>query len=278
MTKKSIHFTKMAGAGNDFLVIEAQNGSDYKKLALKACDRTNGVGADGILILDKSKKADYRMRIINADGSEAEMCGNGARCIAAYITQNKKPSKKLFSIETLAGTILGEAKGEMAHVRLSDPTSYRPSIPLTLSGRDIHVHYIDTGVPHTIVYVKGLKNIDVNAIGPQIRYHKNFSPRGTNANFVEQIKDDLVAVRTYERGVESETRACGTGSVAAGLVSYLQIHPEVLKKDVKKARMNVLTASGETLEVTFDCINGKITNVWLKGSAKFIAEGNYFVH
>lgn len=274
--KKSIHFTKMVGAGNDFIIIEANKSLDYKKLALKACHRTNGIGADGILVLDKSKTADYRMRIINADGSEAEMCGNGARCMAAYIVKNKKPSKKLFSIETLAGTILGEAKGEIARVRLSEPNDYRPNVPIDLNGKTIHVHYIDTGVPHTIVYVNGLSTIDVNTIGKAIRYHKIFSPRGTNTNFVEQMSENLVAVRTYERGVESETRACGTGSVAAAIVSYLEANPGTLQRDQKKALMNVLTQSGETLEVTFDISAQKITNVWLKGSAKFIACGEYF--
>lgn len=275
--KKNIKFTKLVGAGNDFLVIDAQKGLDYKKLALKACHRSDGVGADGILILDKSKTSDYRMRIINADGSEAEMCGNGARCIATYIVNRKKPTKKLFSIETLAGEILGEAKGEIARVRLSEPNDYRPGIPLTLNGKEIHVHYIDTGVPHTIVYVNGLAGIDVNKIGPTIRYHKTFAPRGTNVNFVEQKSKELVAVRTYERGVEAETRACGTGSVAAAIVSYLQANPGTLQRDQKKAVMNVLTQSGETLEVTFDINAQKITNVWLKGSAKFIADGNYFL-
>lgn len=266
----------MVGAGNDFLVIEANKALDYKKLALKACHRSDGVGADGILVLDKSKTSDYRMRIINADGSEAEMCGNGARCIATYIVNRKKPAKKLFSIETLAGEILGEAKGEVARVRLSEPNDYRPGIALTLNGKEIHVHYIDTGVPHTIVYVNDLAGIDVNKIGPTIRYHKTFAPRGTNVNFVEQTDKDLVAVRTYERGVEAETRACGTGSVASAIVSYLQSNPGTLQRDQKKALMNVLTQSGETLEVTFDIVAQKITNVWLKGSAKFIAEGSYF--
>ena len=239
--KRIVHFTKMAGAGNDFILIEALKGLDYKKLTLKICDRTNGIGADGVLVLDKSSKADYRMRIINADGSEAEMCGNGARCIAAYIVRHKKLAKKMFSIETLAGIISGEAKGETATVRLSDPRDYRPNIPLIINKRKIQAHYIDTGVPHTITYVQGLDGIPVNEIGPSIRRHEAFAPRGTNVNFVEQVGDNLVAVRTFERGVEGETKACGTGSVAAGLVSYLQFHPEVIQQNRKKARMNVLT-------------------------------------
>lgn len=265
----------MAGAGNDFVVIDARTGLNYKKLTAQVCDRSNGIGADGLLVLDKSKTADYRMRIINADGSEAEMCGNGARCMAAYIVKTRKPKKKLFSLETLAGTILAEAKDETARVRLSDPKDYRPNISLNVNGRTITVHYVDTGVPHTIVYVQGLKGIDVKTIGQTIRFHEQFKPRGTNVNFVEQLGDDLVEVRTYERGVEDETRACGTGSVAAGIVSYLRVHPDI--RNVEKAVMNVKTKSGEILNVTFDVKNSHITNVWLKGSAKFIAQGEYYV-
>lgn len=265
----------MAGAGNDFIIVASRKGLNYKRLALKACDRTNGIGADGLIILNKSRKADYKMRIINADGSEAEMCGNGVRCLAVFIVRNKRPRKKLFSIETLSGQILAEAKGETAHVRLSDPVGYQPEIPLTVNGQKIHVHYIDTGVPHTIVYVDRLAHIDVAAIGQTIRFHKKFSPRGANVNFVEQLRPALVEVRTYERGVEDETRACGTGSVAAAIVSYLKANPEMTNKD--KARMKVLTASKEILDVVFDIAASQVSNVWLKGSAKFIAEGKYFL-
>ncbi len=276
MKNKTFAFTKMAGAGNDFIVLEADKKLNYKKLAPEMCERTNGIGADGLLILDKSKAADYKMRIVNADGSEAEMCGNGVRCLAAYIVRHRKPKKKLFSIETLAGLILAEAKAETAHVRLSNPKDYRLDVPLNLNGRQIRVHYIDTGVPHTIVFVDGLQNIQVNQIGPTIRFHETFSPRGTNVNFVEQMKPGLVAVRTYERGVESETKACGTGSVASAIVSYLKANPKVRQQ--KQAKMNVLTASREILEVTFDIDDFQISEVWLRGSAKFIAEGKYFLN
>ena len=132
----------------------------------------------------------------------------------------------------------------------------------------------DTGVPHTIVYVDGLEKIQVDQIGPTIRYHEAFAPRGTNVNFVEQMKTDLVAVRTYERGVEGETKACGTGSVASAIVSYRKANPQVTQK--KKAGMNVLTASGEILEVTFDLDGDAVSEVWLKGSARFVARGEYF--
>ncbi len=271
---KKLNFTKMAGAGNDFIVIDAAPGLNYKKLAQKACDRTEGIGADGLLILDKSSRADYKMRIINRDGSEAEMCGNGARCIAAYIVRNKKPRKKLFTIETLAGNIYATAANEVARVQLSAPTGYQPDIPLTVNDRRMRVSYIDTGVPHAIVFVDGLEGIDVAGIGRVIRHHERFGPRGTNVNFVEQVNERLVNARTYERGVEGETKACGTGSVAVAIVAYLKANPGI--NDKKAAGMNVRTASGEILEVRFDIKAGVVSNVWLKGSAKFIARGEYY--
>ncbi len=272
---KIIRFTKMAGAGNDFIVIDAAPGLNYKKLAMKACDRTNGVGADGLLILDKSAKADYKMRIINPDGSEAEMCGNGARCMAAYIACNKNLGKKLFTMETLAGLISAEASGEAARIQFSPPSGYTPEMTIDVNNRTLHVSYIDTGVPHAVVFVDGLEGIDVAAIGRVIRYHDRFKPRGTNVDFVEQVNEDLVSARTYERGVEDETKACGTGSVAAAIVAYLRANPDAREK--KAARMNVRTASGEVLEVTFDIKGGEAANVWLKGSANFIARGEYYV-
>lgn len=270
-----ILFTKMVGAGNDFVVIDAQRSLNYKKLAIKMCHRTEGIGADGLLVLEKSSSSDYKMRIFNPDGSEAEMCGNGIRCLSAYIVKNNKPQKKIFSIETLSGTILAEAKGEIACVRLSPPCDYTPDIPIKILNRQMVVHYIDTGVPHVVIFVDGLNNIDVKKIGPLIRFHRRFSPRGTNVNFVEQLKKDLVAIRTYERGVEDETRACGTGSVASAIISYLKSNPQLTNG--KDAYMKVLTKSGEILCVNFHTNNNSISDVWLKGSAKFVAEGRYFL-
>ncbi len=275
MLKKTIPFIKMAGAGNDFVVIDAVKGLNLRALARKMCHRTDGIGSDGLLVLDKSKKADYRMRIINPDGSEAEMCGNGARCLAAYIVREKKERRKTFTIQTLAGILEAQAKGEVATVRLSDPRDHRPDIALKINQRPLHVQYIDTGVPHTVVFVEGLGKIDVILLGRQIRFHKMFSPRGTNVNFVEMVRPGLVTARTYERGVEDETRACGTGSVASALLAFLQINPEVMDKT--GARMKVKTASGEILQVTFDLKDKKISNVRLKGSARFIAQGRYFL-
>ncbi len=271
----------MVGAGNDFIIIEPRADLDYVKFAQVVCARQTGIGADGVLILDKSKSSDYRMRIINADGSEAEMCGNGARCMAAYIVANFKPVKHLFGMETLAGEILGEAEGEVARVRLSDPKDYLADMHITVGGNKMTVHFIDTGVPHTIVFVEGLQEVDANSLGRLIRNHPRFAPKGTNVNFVERASpanrgadESMVAVRTYERGVEAETLACGTGAVASALVAYLQLHPTVKKQ--QGASMRVLTASKEILEISFDLDEGKISNVWLKGSAKVVAKGEYY--
>ncbi|MBF0511254.1 MAG: diaminopimelate epimerase [Candidatus Omnitrophica bacterium] len=270
-----VPFVKMVGAGNDFIVIEAREGFDYARFAKEVCARQNGIGADGVLVADKSLTSDYRMRIINADGSEAEMCGNGARCMAAYIGAHWHPSKNLFGMETLAGEILAQIEGEMVRVRLSNPVDYRPDLNITVGGQKLTVHYIDTGVPHTIVFVDGLQEVNVNSLGALIRHHPRFSPRGTNVDFVERAREGMVAVRTYERGVEAETLACGTGAVASALIGFFSAYPNV--KVQAQAFMKVLTASKEILEITFDLDEGyKIDNVWLKGSAKLIAKGEYY--
>jgi len=266
---------KMVGAGNDFIVIDPQPSLDYVKFTQAICSRHTGVGADGVLVLEKSTTSDYRMRIINADGSEAEMCGNGARCMAVHIASHLKPGKPLFGMETLAGEILAETQGEVASVRLSNPRNYMPQLNITVANQKLQVHHIDTGVPHTIVFVDGLQEVDVNSLGRLIRNHPRFAPRGTNVNFVERAREGMVAVRTYERGVEAETLACGTGAVASALIAFLCAHPGVKKQ--KGATMKVLTASKEILEISFDLDEGaKIDNVWLKGSAKLIAKGEYY--
>ncbi len=273
---KSLSFTKMNGAGNDFIIINAFPKLNAKSVAKKICHRTDGIGADGLMILDKSKKADYKMRIINPDGSEAEMCGNGARCMAAYIFKTKKLKKKIFSMETKSGIILAEKKGKLISVRLSDPKDYTEDIAISINNRPLHVSYIDTGVPHVICFVDNLSNIDVNTLGEKIRFSEKFQPRGTNVNFVEQSNKRLVSVRTYERGVEAETRACGTGSVASGIVALLKANPEITAKT--NAAIKVKTKSGEVLSISFDLNEDKITNVWLTGSANFIADGSFLIN
>lgn len=278
MNTIKVPFYKMQGAGNDFIVIDHQPGLDYNIFTRKVCDRHMGIGADGLLVLDSSLSADYKMRIINADGSEAEMCGNGARCMAVYIKHKFALVPDIFTMETLAGLIKASADGEHASVQLSDPKDYRANIEIKISDQKMIGHSINTGVPHAVIFVQGLHECDVNGLGRMIRHHSVFGPKGTNVNFVEKLKEGCIELRTYERGVEAETLACGTGSVASALVGYLQDTGKLITK--KNAMIKVVTKSGEMLDVAFDLDikddKPVITNVWLKGSGKFICKGDYY--
>ncbi len=270
----------MQGAGNDFVVIDHDPQLDYPVLARKACDRHMGIGADGVIVLGSSTVCDHRMRIFNADGSEAEMCGNGARCLAVYVANKFAVVPEIFTVETKAGTLQASVHGDIAAVRLSDPADYRPEVEIKAAGHKLTGHFINTGVPHVVVFVQGLQEMDVDGLGRLIRQHSLFAPKGTNVNFVEKVREGVVAVRTYERGVEAETLACGTGSVASALIGYLHSTGKLTPQ--KGAAMRVATKSGEVLDVTFDLdVVDKdrpvMTNVWLKGSGKLICKGEYYL-
>ncbi|MFA5287701.1 MAG: diaminopimelate epimerase, partial [Candidatus Omnitrophota bacterium] len=221
---KKIKFTKMVASGNDFVVVENNELS-----AKSVCDRKFGIGADGLLVLGKSRSADIKMRIFNADGSEAEMCGNGARCTAFFAVHQLACSKKV-SIETKAGIIKAEVNKDIVRIKLTEPKGLNLDIPIKINGRLLRVNFINTGVPHAVIFVSGIDKIDVDNIGRAVRYHKRFSPAGTNVNFVEVLGKDAIRIRTYERGVEGETLACGTGSTAAALVFALKNSVENLVK------------------------------------------------
>ncbi|MBU0547775.1 MAG: diaminopimelate epimerase [Candidatus Omnitrophica bacterium] len=260
---KRIDFTKMVASGNDFIVIDKKPGNNFCALARALCDRKFGIGADGLLLIGKTKNADLHMRIFNADGSEAEMCGNGARCAALF--NGKKKAKML----TMAGVINAQVYDSQVKIQLTDPKKIRLDIPLKVNGRLIKVSFINTGVPHVVVLVEGLDKIDIAGIGRAIRWHVKFSPAGTNVNFVEVKDNNLIRIRTYERGVEAETLACGTGSTAAALVFALKNNLDNLVK--------VQTQSAETLKVYFSNQEGKFKDVWLEGSAKIVYKGEYYV-
>ncbi|MBC8436355.1 MAG: diaminopimelate epimerase [Candidatus Omnitrophica bacterium] len=262
-----ITFTKMVASGNDFIVVERLANlpaSRFKKTVREICDRKYAVGADGVLLLEKSKNADIRMRIFNADGSEAEMCGNGARCIALYISRRGSAQKK---IETMAGIIQAQVNGDNVKIKLTDPKDIKLDISLKVNNRELAVNFINTGVPHTVIFVEGLQNIDVFDLGRQIRYHKKFAPAGTNVDFVEVFNNDSIGVRTYERGVEGETLACGTGVVAAALIADYKLRAADFRK------INVKTRSGEVLRVYFERVGSGFENVWLEGRVKIAYTG-----
>lgn len=260
---KKIEFTKMAASGNDFVVLEFATSRvrDLNRLAKKLCERKNGIGADGLLLIEKSEKADLKMRIFNPDGNEVQMCGNGARCVAFW------SKLKSLKIETKAGIIEANVNKTKVKIKLTDPKGIKLDFPIEINNRPLRVNFINTGVPHVVVFVEGLRKIDVVNIGRELRYHKRFLPAGTNADFFEIFKDNYIGVRTYERGVENETLACGTGAAASAIVHKL--------KQNKKGNfaVDVLTKGKEKLKVYFKIEGKKINNVFLEGSVKIIHRG-----
>lgn len=267
---RTVPFIKMVASGNDFVVVDAHRfsrSSDLAALARKMCDRKFGAGADGVLLLGKSVKADVRMRIFNADGSEAEMCGNGARCAALYsVGRSRRSAQGNVVLETKAGLISSVVRGENVKVRLTDPKGIAVR-SIELGGRSLKVYSIDTGVPHAVIFVAGLSDVDVQQLGRAIRYHAAFAPKGTNVNFVEVRSRDSIAVRTYERGVEGETLACGTGSSASAII--------FARESWHSGPVKVITQSTEVLSVYFSRADGIFRDVWLEGKARIVYEGIY---
>jgi len=254
----------MVASGNDFVVIGCKVAGNLSLLARKVCDRKFGIGADGLLVLDKSRVADVRMRIFNADGSEAEMCGNGARCAAMFT------GPKVKSLETMAGLIGVKVNGDKVGVNLTKPHGLQLDIPIIVEGRALGVNFINTGVPHAVIFASGLKDIEITAIARPIRYHKHFSPRGTNVDFVEVLGKSAIMVRTYERGVEDETLACGTGSAASALIFAI--------KSGVRDKIMVHTRGGEVLRVSFKREGLNFNEVWLEGKAQVVYKGVYYVY
>jgi len=261
-----IKFTKAVATGNDFIIVDNCKGAiiDLPGLAKKVCDRKRGIGADGLLILEKSKKADFRMRIFNPDGSEAEMCGNGSRCIALYAATGDIAASEM-DIDTLAGVLKASVKKDVVKVKLTEPKNIQWNMCLMIDKCPYKLNFVNTGVPHVIHFVEDIEKVDVKNLGAHIRHHGEFSPDGTNADFVEIKGKGMIKIRTYERGVEDETLACGTGAVASAVISA-----EVEKMS---SPVTVSTRSGEELKVYFKIIDGEFKEVYLEGKAKLVYEG-----
>jgi diaminopimelate epimerase len=267
LTNIMLHFTKMNGAGNDFVLID--NRAGHLRLTLeqivRICDRHWGIGADGILLLEKSNNsADFRMRYFNRDGGEAEMCGNGARCFARFANRITGAGEKI-SFQTPAGVIGAKLHGELVTLNMSEPSDLRLNVPLAIDGEDTTVHYINTGVPHVVVSVARVDMVDVRTQGAAIRRHKMFAPKGANVNFLEKRGRKTIAIRTYERGVEDETLACGTGVVASALIFAATENVD--------GSIGVLVRGGSELQVGFGKIDNRFCDVTLTGPAEFVFEG-----
>ncbi len=262
-----LRFTKMDGAGNDFILIDNRAGDIHlnRSQIARLCDRHRGIGADGVLLLENpSDHADFRMRYFNADGGEAEMCGNGARCFARFASKVAGARGKI-SFETPAGVISSELAGGLVTLQMTEPTNLRLNIPLQIGPEKKTAHFINSGVPHAVVTVARVDDIDVPREGSAIRHHEMFSPKGANVNFIEKRGIDKIAVRTYERGVEDETLACGTGVVASALV-FAAI-------ENVKSPICVLAHGGDELRVGFEKTDKQFRKVTLTGPAEFVFEG-----
>jgi diaminopimelate epimerase len=264
-----LEFTKMNGAGNDFVVIDNRDLSINlsKEQIAQLCDRHRGVGADGLLAVEPAENgADYKFRYYNADGGEAEMCGNGARCFGAYTARLSSPAKEVVTFETIAGTLSAELIGTNVRIAMSDPFDLDMNLPIDLEDLG-DIHFVNTGVPHAVAYVDDLPALDVVKNGAAIRYHDHFAPNGTNANFAAVLAPDHIAIRTYERGVEGETLACGTGMCACALFH------NILTGAASPVKVDV--AGGDTLEIGFEPLgDNKFSNVTLTGPADFVFTGS----
>ena len=277
--KFPISFTKMSGTGNDFIIIDHRrpflNGIDLAAFARAVCRRKFSVGADGLILIEESSRADFGWRFFNGDGSVAEMCGNGARC-AARFAYEKKIAPAAMRFATLAGIIEAAVNAEhpaSVKIRLTAPADIVLNRPLVVGGKMSTLHSINTGVPHAVLLVDDVGTVPVVDWGRPVRYHKLFQPAGTNVNFVQKLPDNGLHVRTYERGVENETMACGTGAVAAAIVAAL------LGK--VKSPVRVITSGGEQLVVYFalpgkggGAADGPVTDVYLEGPAHLVYEGS----
>ncbi len=266
-TKQMLRFTKMNGAGNDFVLLDNRAGdlSLTNAQIAKICDRHRGVGADGVLVLEKpANGADFRMRYYNADGGEAEMCGNGARCFARYADRTAGPLAQV-SFETPAGVIGAQLHGELVTLKMSDPQDLRLELEVPVDGENFRAGFVDSGVPHVVVPVAQIDEVDVRSLGAKLRQHSMFAPRGANANFLERRGPSSIAIRTYERGVEDETLACGTGVVASALI--------FAARENQAGPIDVLVRGGDTLQVGFVRDGDGFREVTLAGPADFVFDG-----
>lgn len=263
-----LEFTKMNGAGNDFVLIDnrAQTIQLSREQVVRLCNRHRGVGADGLFLLIpcSSGKADWAWDFYNSDGSVAEMCGNGARCFARYV-QRLTQTNDGVTFETGAGIIAATFQGERVTVGLTRPGDLRLGVEIPLSTGTATVHSLNTGVPHVVLFVPDADRAMVEQLGHEIRCHPHYGPKGTNVNFVQRLGPNHIRVRTYERGVEGETLACGTGVTASALVAA-RVH-----KFSSPVRVQV--QGGDTLEVGFREAQGNFTDVKLTGPAEFVFDG-----
>jgi len=263
-----VPFVKMSGTGNDFIIIDNRQAviarEALPEFAAKVCRRKFSAGADGLILIENSDQADFKWQFFNADGSVAEMCGNGARCAARFAYMHGIASARM-RFETLAGIIEAQVADTQVSVKMTDPVDVQMHREIIVDDSPLLLHSVDTGVPHAVVFVNDIDTMDVCALGSQLRHHEAFFPAGTNVNFVQEL-DGVFKVRTYERGVEDETLACGTGATASALVAAFLGHTT--------SPVEIITSGGDRLVIVFELKNGdSAENVFLKGPAYVVYKG-----
>ncbi len=263
-------FSKYSGLGNDFIFIDNR----FLQLAFdslvlqKLCHRHLGIGADGVVVVESSSVADCKMRIYNPDGSEAKMCGNALRCLYLFLEKINKESQKSYRVETCERLLTISKEGDLVRCQMGNVHSVKLHQLIKLSQLSITGHFLNTGVPHFIIFVDELDKVNVAILGETISHHPAFAPERTNVNFVSKLGHSELEIRTFERGVEGETLACGTGACAAAIVySLLNEIPSPIK---------VRTRLGEHLLFDFQKQQEQILNLTMLGPAQFIFEGQVF--
>jgi diaminopimelate epimerase len=256
-------FAKMTGAGNDFIVID-DRGNAIGEDARELCRRRVSVGADGLILLVPSTRCDFRMRYFNADGSEADMCGNGGRCVARFAHDLGIVGREM-QFETRSGLHRAVITDDGVCLSMTEPRAMLLNFAVFLYGQKFVVHRINTGVPHAVMEVDDIEAYPVVDTGRALRHHDIFLPEGTNVDFVHVLDENRIALRTYERGVEDETLACGTGAVASAVVmaALKRVRPPV----------SVRTHGGDTLVVGFYMSDQGFCDVTLAGDAKVVYNG-----
>ncbi len=270
--RRRLPFYKMHGGGNDFVLIDHRRAcipeGEQPAFARKVCARQLGVGADGLILLEESSRADFSWRFYNADGSEPEMCGNGGRCAARFAVLNGLAPNNL-SFETLAGIIHAEVEGRQVRLAMIGVGDFRLKQQIPINGETLTGHFLKVGVPHVVVPMSDLEQVPVTLWGRTVRFHPMFKPAGTNVNFIRFKGPHALEVRTYERGVEDETLACGTGAVAAALIAA---------RLGKAASPTVVhTRGGEALTVHFQSQGETFADIYLEGEALVVFQGELWV-
>ncbi len=257
-------FSKYQAAGNDFIIIDDRSGSfplENKSFIEDLCSRKFGIGADGLVLLQNSSSADFRMRIFNLDGLEASMCGNALRCIALYLN-SLGFFKDSFLIEAESGVFSCQVIENKVSVQFPIPKILHRKVVLdgVFAGE---IDVVDSGVPHAVIFVEDLDAVLVEELGRAIRIHPFFAPEGVNVNFIQENSPASFRIRTYERGVEGETLACGTGAVAAAFVFFQQ--------NRSFGSLEIIPLSGESLicSMSSPLVNG----IEITGPASFVFKG-----